>query len=280
MSLIGAQLQIDFGVIDPGEMTRLEVLVKETGFSGTIDFSVEIQPYGWLTVDGETSVNNTAEAISYVGNISAESEDEYMTIDVGVIADAIQGIEVGYVKDVSFTPDSTEFNEPFTAKVSLDYGDSSTPGSLVTTDNTWVLTYLTSRDEGFTFIVSTELYFTLDRSTFYSSRGFRLTNLVTVDNTSIFLNTGSAVHESLDAGETGYYGLWIMGDDGYDLWIDLTGWETYSHLPPSDSHGNSDYQYIAPGTGVQKIDLSQFDTYLGSGIVGIAIEADIYPTLG
>ena len=70
-----------------------------------------------------------------------------------------------------------------------------------------------------------------------------------------------------------------MGVGGYDLWIDLTSWNSYSRRPTTDSHGNTDYQHIEPGTGAQEVDLSQFDTYLGSGITDIMIEADIYPMI-
>jgi len=290
--------------------------------SGIVKYGIIIPPGGWFKLPGknETIINKSDESETYDGEINVNAGQDF-EIEIGIIGEPAIDATTSF-KIVSFTPNTNVFEEPFTAlaspiipaeitseQIGGVYTYSCQPGSFSTTNNLWDIEFLKSRrypyrkitDKTVTLSIDNGLTIEIDRTS-YTDITFLSSAAVTCSSNSAAIKINSEmIGGSPNGSETGYYGMWVIGSSGYDLWINLSEWVVeladisrppppwggedwvwafpYINFPASDFHGNTDYQFIIPdisNPSELNIDLSEFSDYLGEEILGLKIEAFIY----
>ena len=278
-------LQFNFGF---GELTEAEykiflIEVASEEKSGTASLTIAVQPGGWAKSSSGFIQNDTDELLEQ--NIVVTVTDGIFELEVGCHNSV--PVEVpGYLNLLSFTPDPDTviiFQDSFVSAVDITYNESD--WEIQTTSNDWrfiwepieetipVETYI-SFDNGYEF--------TLSESTMASERSITLLPAqyweeeLLSETTNIVLEVDTEfISHDLEIYELPFYGFWVVGTEA-SLWIDLRP-SSYFEADPalikypglSGWYQWSPYDFIALGEGKHIIDISQFDEYLGGGVVSI-----------
>lgn len=96
------------------------------------------------------------------------------------------------------------------------------------------------------------------------------------ETTNIVLEVDTEfISQDLEIYELPFYGFWVVGTEAC-LWIDLRPSSYFEADPALIKYPGlcgwyqwSPYDFIALGEGKHTIDISQFDEYLGGGVVSI-----------
>ena len=278
-------LQFNFGF---GELTEAEykiflIEVASEEKSGTASLTIAVQPGGWAKSSSGFIQNDTDELLEQ--NIVVTVTDGIFELEVGCHNSV--PVEVpGYLNLLSFTPDPDTviiFQDSFVSAVDITYNESD--WEIQTTSNDWrfiwepieetipVETYI-SFDNGYEF--------TLSESTMASERSITLLPAqyweeeLLSETTNIVLEVDTEfISHDLEIYELPFYGFWVVGTEA-SLWIDLRPLsyfeadEALIRYPGlSGWYQWSPYDFIALGEGKHIIDISQFDEYLGGGVVSI-----------
>ena len=282
-------LQFNFGF---GELTEAEykiflIEVASEEKSGTASATIAVQPGGWAKSSSGFIQNNTDELLEQ--NIVVQVENGIFELEVGCHNSV--PIEVpGYINLLSFTPDPDTviiFQDSFVSAVDITYNESD--WEIQTTSNDWrfiwepieetipVETYI-SFDNGYEF--------TLSESTRASERQIAILPAqyweeeLLSETTNIVLEVDTEfISQDLEIYELPFYGFWVVGTEA-SLWIDLRP-SSYFEADPalikypglSGWYQWSPYDFIALGEGKHTIDISQFDEYLGGGVVSIVFSS-------
>lgn len=283
MASLPLQFNFGFGELTEAEYKIFLIEVASEEKSGTASLTIAVQPGGWAKSSSGFIQNDTDELLEQ--NIVVTVTDGMFELEVGCHNSV--PVEVpGYLNLLSFTPDPDTvilFQESFASAVDITYNESD--WEIQTTSNDWrfiwepieepipVETYI-SFDNGYEF--------TLSESTTASERQIAILpaqyweEALLSETTNIVLEVDTEfISHDLEINELPFYGFWVVGTDA-SLWIDLRP-SSYFEADPalikypglSGWYQWSPYDFIALGEGKHTIDISQFDEYLGGGVVSI-----------
>ena len=287
MSAFPLQFNFGFGELTEAEYKIFLIEVASEEKSGTASATIAVQPGGWAKSSSGFIQNNTDELLEQ--NIVVQVENGIFELEVGCHNSV--PIEVpGYINLLSFTPDPDTviiFQDSFVSAVDITYNESD--WEIQTTSNDWrfiwepieetipVETYI-SFDNGYEF--------TLSESTRASERQIAILPAqyweeeLLSETTNIVLEVDTEfISQDLEIYELPFYGFWVVGTEA-SLWIDLRP-SSYFEADPalikypglSGWYQWSPYDFIALGEGKHTIDISQFDEYLGGGVVSIVFSS-------
>lgn len=283
MAAIPLQFNFGFGELTEAEYKIFLIEVASEEKSGTASLTIAVQPGGWAKSSSGFIQNNTDELLEQ--NVVVQVENGIFELEVGCHNSV--PIEVpGYINLLSFTPDPDTviiFQDSFVSAVDITYNESD--WEIQTTSHDWrfiwepieepipVETYI-SFDNGYEF--------TLSESTTASERQIAILpsqyweEALLSETTNIVLEVDTEfISQDLEIYELPFYGFWVVGTEA-SLWIDLRP-SSYFEADPalikypglSGWYQWSPYDFIALGEGKHTIDISQFDEYLGGGVVSI-----------
>ncbi|WP_289020407.1 hypothetical protein [Desulfobacter postgatei] len=263
------------------------MLEMEAYVNGTALLTIAVQPGGWVNSSSGMIKNDTDELISQ--EVEVEVVDGIIDLEVG--CHSTIPVEVsGYFTLLSFTQGpgtSILFHDSFESLVDLNKDEYE--WYIQTPLNDWMFSWEPINEqipEETYFTLNNGFEFTLSESTTASTRQINILPLqyweeeFLSETTNIVLEVDTEfISHDLQIHELPFYGFWVVGTDAA-LWIDLRPLSYFeadeSLIKYPDLSGwyqSSPYEYIVLGEGQHTIDISQFDEYLGGGVVSIMFSA-------
>ena len=285
MAAIPLQFNFGFGELTEAEYKIFLIEVASEEKSGTASLTIAVQPGGWAKSSSGFIQNNTDELLEQ--NIVVTVTDGIFELEVGCHNSV--PIEVpGYLILSSFTQDPDTviiFQDSFASAVITEIESDPDTWQIQTTSNHWrfiwepieesipVETYI-SFDNGYEFTLSESTMASERQIAILPAKYFGDEPLSETTNIVLEVDTEFISHD-LEINELPFYGFWVVGTDA-SLWIDLRP-SSYFEADPalikypglSGWYQWSPYDFIALGEGKHTIDISQFDEYLGGGVVSI-----------
>ena len=282
MAALPLQFNFGFGELTEAEYKIFLIEVASEEKFGTASATIAVQPGGWAKSSSGFIQNDTDELLEQ--NIVVQVENGIFELEVGCHNSV--PVEVpGYINLLSFTqePDTVIiFQDSFASAVITE---NESDWEIQTTSHDWrfiwepieesipVETYI-SFDNGYEF--------TLSESTTASERQIAILpaqyweEALLSETTNIVLEVDTEfISQNLEIYTLPFYGFWVVGTLA-SLWIDLRPLSYFEADPAlikypalSGWYQWSPYDFIALGEGKHTIDISQFDEYLGGGVVSI-----------
>ena len=286
MAAIPLQFNFGFGELTEAEYKIFLIEVASEEKSGTASLTIAVQPGGWAKSSSGFIQNDTDELLEQ--NIVVQVENGIFELEVGCHNSV--PIEVpGYLNLLSFTPDPDTviiFQDSFASAVDITYNEYE--WEIQTTSNDWLFlwepteetipveTYI-SLDNGYEFTLSESTTASERQIAIFPSQYWEEAFLSETTNIVLEVDT-EFISQDLRTNELPFYGFWVVGtvDSLASLWIDLRP-SSYFEADPalikypglSGWYQEGTYEFIALGEGKHTIDISQFDEYLGGGVVSI-----------